>query len=123
MERYETIVIASPLVTDEDMNQVISNLEHVIADGGGNVIRVDRWGKRRMAYRIKKFEEGHYALIFYEASGDLIREVERRIRIDDRLIRFMTVHVDWEEKLARAEAERAARPPRGRYGEDRSGRY
>ncbi len=82
------------------------------------VLRVDRWGKRRLAYRVKKFEDGIYTLFFYEAPREVISELERRIRIDDRLIRFLTVHVDWEGKLARAEQERAARG-RGRRLEER----
>ena len=118
MKRYETIVIAAPTLAEEEVNQVISSLEEVITKGGGMVLRVDRWGKRRLAYRVKKFEDGIYTLFFYEAPREVISELERRIRIDDRLIRFLTVHVDWEGKLARAEQERAARG-RGRRLEER----
>jgi small subunit ribosomal protein S6 len=106
MERYETTLIASPQLSEDEMNQVSSGLEQVISSGGGQVLQVDRWGKRRLAYRIKKFEEGVYTLFTYEASGEIVREVERRIRIDDRMIRFMTVKVDWPLDLSRSAAEK-----------------
>jgi len=109
VRRYETIAIASPNVTDDDLNQVVSSLEQVVTDGGGQVLNVDRWGKRRLAYRVKKFEEGNYFLIFHESPAPVVSELERRIRIDDRLIKFMTVLVDWEELVERAEKAREAR--------------
>jgi small subunit ribosomal protein S6 len=113
-KRYETIIIANPTASDEDLNTTVAHLEQVIADGGGTLIRTDRWGKRRLAYPVRKCEDGNYTLFFHESPAAVVRELERRIRIDDKLIKFITVRVDWEEKVARAEAERAARPPRPR---------
>ncbi len=107
--RYETTIIAAPNVTEDELNQIVAALEKVVADGGGTLIRTDRWGKRRLAFRVRKHEDGIYVLMFYEAPSAVVREIERRIRIEDRLIKFLTVLVDWEEKVARAEAARAAR--------------
>jgi small subunit ribosomal protein S6 len=116
MRRYETTVIAVPTLTEEEQNQLVAGLEQVIADAGGQLIRTDRWGKRRLAYRVRKQEDGFYFLFFYESPSSVVRELERRIRIDDRLIKFLSVLVDWEERVLKAEAARALRlknaPPR-----------
>jgi small subunit ribosomal protein S6 len=116
MRRYETTVIAVPTLTDDEQNSLVAGLEQVIADAGGKLIRTDRWGKRRLAYRVRKQEDGFYFLFFYEAPPSVVPELERRIRIDDRMIKFLSVLVDWEEKVLKAEAARALRlknaPPR-----------
>ena len=108
-QRYESTIIAVPTLSDEDAGKLVTAYEELIASNGGTVLRTDRWGKRRLAYRVKKQEDGIYTLFFYEGPADLVRELERRARIDDRVIRFMTVHVDWEAKVARAEEARALR--------------
>ena len=108
-QRYETIIIAVPTLSDEELDQVTALLEEVITSGGGTLLRTDRWGKRRLAYRVGKHDDGIYTLFFYEGPASIVRELERRVRIDDRLLRFMTVHVTWEAKVAHAEEARAAR--------------
>jgi small subunit ribosomal protein S6 len=107
--RYETIVVGAPTLTEEEFAAVVTSLEAVIADGKGTLIRTEPWGKKKLAYRILKFDEGYYTLIFYEAEPSVVKEIERRIRMNDTLMRFITVKVDWEEKVAAAEAHKALR--------------
>jgi small subunit ribosomal protein S6 len=78
---------------------------------------VERWGKRRLAYRVKKFEDGIYYLLYYEAPSPVVQELERRIRIEDKLLRFLTVAVDWDRKIIPV-AEAPAEAP---VAEDRAG--
>ena len=107
--RYETIVVGAPTLTEEEHAAIVTSLEGTIAEGKGTLIRTEPWGKKKLAYRIQKFEDGYYTLLFYEAEPTVVREIERKIRMNDTLIRFITVKVDWEEKVARAEAHKALR--------------
>ena len=110
--RYETLVVGAPTLTEDESAAIVTGLEGTIAEGKGTLIRTEPWGKKRLAYRIDKFDEGYYTLLFYEAEPAVVHELERRIRLNESLIRFLTVKVDWEEKVARAEAAKAARKPR-----------
>jgi len=110
--RYETILVGVPTLTDDEFSEIVSSLQATVTEGKGTVIRTEPWGKRKLAYRVQKFDEAHYALLFYEGPSSLVHELERRIRMNERLMRFLTVKVDWEEKVARAAAEKAARRPR-----------
>lgn len=108
-DRYETIVVAAPTLTEDEVAALVTSLEGTIAEGHGTLIRTEAWGKKKLAYRIQKHEEGYYTLLFYESEPTVVRELERRIRMNDSLLRFLTVKVDWEEKVARAEVLKAAR--------------
>ncbi len=90
MNRYETVFIISPNVPDQEVNEIISSFEQVIGGGKGNLIQTDRWGKRRFAFPIKKFDEGNYILFFYEADGACVKELERKMRMNENVIRFLT---------------------------------
>jgi len=107
--RYETLVVGAPTLTEEESAAIIGSLEGTIAEGKGELIRTEPWGKKRLAYRVQKFDEGYYTLLFYEAEPTVVHELERRIRLNESLLRFLTVKVDWEEKVARAEVLKAAR--------------
>ena len=107
--RYETLVVGAPTLTEDESAAIVTGLEGTIAEGKGTLIRTEPWGKKRLAYRIDKFDEGYYTLLFYEAEPAVVHELERRIRLNESLVRFLTVKVDWEEKVARAEALKAAR--------------
>lgn len=114
MTRYETIIVGDPTLTDDENTAIVGSLESTIAEGKGTLIRTEPWGKRKLAYRVQKFDEGIYTLFFYEGEAVLVKELERRIRMNDRLIRFITVKVDWEEKVAKAEAAKALRAQNAR---------
>jgi len=91
MKRYETVFILSPDVSEQETNQIISSFGQVIAEGKGTLIQTDRWGKRRFAFPIYKFGEGNYYLFFYEADGSIVKELERKMRMNENVLRFLTV--------------------------------
>ena len=107
MRTYEVMFIAAPNTADDDLRKLTSQLETVVADQGGTVTKTDVWGRRKLAYRIGKFDEGIYTLLNIEGSGREIAEVERRLRVSDLVIRHISVRTD--EDLRRAEKMRARR--------------
>lgn len=110
---YELMFIVRPDMPEEEMDKLISNLESNIASSGGTVKGTDKMGKRRLAYLVRKFQEGQYVLITLEGTGATIHEVERRLRVSEPVIKFITVRVDEENKrIAKIKAIRATRVKR-----------
>jgi small subunit ribosomal protein S6 len=99
--------ISAPNTVDDDLSKLTSQLEHVITDRGGKVTKIDNWGRRKLAYRIQKFDEGIYTLLYVESAGHEISEVERRLRVTDFVIRHLTVRTD--EGLKRAQKVKTKR--------------
>ena len=99
MQTYETIFIATPGLTAEDESATVSALSQVITDGGGSITVADRMGRRRLAYPIKKFDEGIYVRLLYDSGADVPKELERRIRLSDNILRGLTVRLtsEWAE--------------------------
>ncbi len=95
---YELMFIVRPDMGDEDLGKLISTLESQIAGAGGTVKGVERMGKRRLAYVVRGFHEGMYILCSIEGGGALIRELERRLRVTEPVIKFITVRIDEEQK-------------------------
>src|ERR1700756_331428 len=112
---YEELFIVKPDAPEEEVNGFVDQIKNVITSGNGNVDKVDDWGKRKLAYRVAKYNEGHYVLIVFTSSPELVREVERRMRVADMVIKFITVRVDEKqkkiEKRKKAREKRAARRP------------
>lgn len=107
---YEVMFIVRPDVADEDMDKLIAGLEQTISHGGGTLRSTDKMGRRKLAYLVRKFAEGNYVLLTLEAEGGLIAELERRLRVSEPVIKFITVRMDEEEKrLAKIRAIRATR--------------
>ncbi len=110
---YEVMYIGTPDATDEDIVKLNTAIEELIAKEGGTVVRTDNIGRRKMAYPIKKKTEGHYVLFEIEDSGQTIAELERRMRVNDMVIRYVTVRVDEDRKKAdKLKAKREARQAR-----------
>ncbi|MBS1809306.1 MAG: 30S ribosomal protein S6 [Acidobacteria bacterium] len=107
LRTYEVVFIAGPSTTEEDLNKLNSQLETVVADLGGKVTKTDVWGRRKLAYKIGKFDEGVYVVLYIEGTGHEIAEVERRLRVSDLVIRHLTVRTD--EDLKRAEKLKSRR--------------
>ncbi len=106
---YELMFIVRPDMADEELDKLISTLESQVATAGGTVKSVDRMGKRRLAYMVRKFQDGLYILFTIEGSGGVVRELERRLRVTEPVIKFMTVRIDEEQKrLAKVKAIRDA---------------
>ena len=97
---YEVMYIVTPDAADDDVTKLNETLQGVIEKEGGSVVKLENMGRRRMAYEIKRKTEGHYVLFEIEGSGSEIAELERRMRVNDQIMRFLTVRVDEERKTA-----------------------
>ena len=104
---YELMFIVRPDMPEEDQDKLISNLETQVSGAGGTVKSVERMGKRRLAYMVRNFQDGIYMLMTLEGEGGMVKEVERRLRVNEPVIKFITVRVDEEQKrLAKVKAIR-----------------
>jgi small subunit ribosomal protein S6 len=110
MRLYEVLFIIAPTTEEGDINALIAQLSDVATNQGAKVLKTDRLGRRKLAYPIKKFHEGHYVVLTIEGTGAEITEIERRMRVTDAIIRYLTVRID--EDLKRAEKFRARRAAR-----------
>ena len=106
MRLYETIFIASPTLTEEQVDELVKQYEGIIAEQGGELLKTDKWGRKKLAYEVQKFSEGYYTLFEMNAGPKLVAELERRFRNNDAVIKFMSVRLDVEAKSA---ARRKAR--------------
>src|SRR5690348_11662887 len=95
---YELMFIVRPDMTDEDLDKLISTLQSVVPTSGGNVVKVEKMGKRRLAYTVRRFHDGIYVLMVVEGGGPVIHELERRLRVTEPVIKFLTVRIDEEQK-------------------------
>jgi len=105
--KYEVMFIVRPDVVEEDLDKLIAGFEGPIKQQGGAVNSVEKLGVRRLAYQVKKFNDGQYVLFHLDADGPVIAEFERRLRVSEPVIKFLSVRVDEEEKrLAKIKAHR-----------------
>jgi small subunit ribosomal protein S6 len=110
MRRYETIFIADNDLSEEDRSPIFDKLKDLIQQHSGLLVMVDEWGGKKLAYEIKKKARGYYVRLDYCGSGILVNEIERFFRIDDRILKYMTVVLDKDvdietvkEEIARIE--------------------
>jgi small subunit ribosomal protein S6 len=94
MRTYEAIFIVHPEVTGDDLTAVTDKYKTVLTDQGANVLKVENWGTRTLAYPVKKQTKGCYVLVIFDAEPGVISEFERRMRIDDKVIKFQTVYLE-----------------------------
>ncbi len=107
---YEVMFIIRPDVADEDADKLIAGFTATITGAGGVVKNLEKMGRRKLAYTVRKFDEGNYVLLTIEAGGPVVLELERRLRVTEPVIKFITVRMDEEEKrLAKIKALRSAR--------------
>ena len=107
---YEVMFIVRPDLQEEEMDKLISNLQSQATTAGATVKSAERMGKRRLAYKVRKFQDGMYILLTVEGTGALIHELERRLRVTEPVIKFLTVRIDEEQKrLDKIKAIRDAR--------------
>jgi len=117
LRTYEVLFIVAPNAPEADVERVTEQLRQTVTDNGGTVTKLEKLGRRRLAYNIGKFREGDYILAVIESNGREVAEVERRLRVADVVLRYISVRVDEDvkrsEKLKAArQAAVAARPPR-----------
>ena len=91
MNKYESMVVLIPTLTEEEYNATIERVKSVIVSDGGVVDNVDEWGKRRLAYEINKISEGYYILFTFTAKPELPKELDRILRISDKVVRHMII--------------------------------
>lgn len=91
MRRYETILIAHVDLSEDELSSLITRYSAIIANQKGILVKVERWGKRRLAYLIKKQARGFYILMDYGAESAAVNELERNLKINDKVLKFMTV--------------------------------
>ncbi len=97
---YEVMYIGTPDAADEDIVKLNESIQQMVEKEGGTVVKTEAMGRRKLAYPIQKKTEGHYTLFEIEGSGQEIAELERRMRVNDTIMRFITVRVDEERKTA-----------------------
>ncbi|MGV8059185.1 MAG: 30S ribosomal protein S6 [Smithellaceae bacterium] len=114
MKRYEVVVIVKSDLAEDDLTAIIERSQTIITDRKGVIAKVDKWGKRRLAYEINKQKDGFYFLIDFAGDGPIVAEVERNFKIDDRILKFMTVKKEgavtregMEQETAVVETKRA----------------
>ena len=112
MRIYELGVILKPDLPEQTAQEALDHIRTVVESGGGSVDKVDDWGKRPLAYRVRGFWTGHYVFIRYSTAADdgLNKELVRRLRVAEDVIKFLNVRIDEDlRKLAKAKARRAKR--------------
>lgn len=108
MRYYETIYIINPDLSDDETKEVITKFNDLLEKNKGVIIKVDEWGRRTLAYAIKKFNKGYYVLLQYCGEGNIIAEIERGLRLDEKILQYQTVKLsdDVNPEDLRAEADK-----------------
>jgi small subunit ribosomal protein S6 len=110
MRIYEELFIIKPDADEEAIDQIVEQVKNVIVSAGGSIDKLDKWGVRKLAYRVQKRNEGFFVLVQFSSSPEAVKEVERRLRVSDLVLKFLTVRID--EKLKRIEKRKKRREKR-----------
>lgn len=107
---YEEFFIVEPDTPEEQIDAYIEQIKGIVAAAGGSIDKVEKWGKRKLAYKINKFTEGYYVLIQFTSSPEPVKEIEHRMRVTDMVMRWVTVRIDEKlKKLAKKQKQREKR--------------
>ena len=113
--QYELVYIVSPDATDEQVQGLHGQVEEIVGRLGGTLDKTDNWGRRKLAYEIGPHKEGTYVLEVISGAGDLMKEIDRRLRVNDQIIRHLIVRVDEENRVVeRARTKRKTESERRR---------
>jgi small subunit ribosomal protein S6 len=110
MRIYEELFILKPDSPDEEVDQFVEQLRTQLTAAGATVDKIDKWGKRRLAYKVDKYREGNYVLFQFSSGPEAVKELERRLRVSDVVIKFLTVRID--ETLKRLQKRKKDRDKR-----------
>src|ERR1035438_4662729 len=110
MRIYEELFIIKPDAPDEEVDQFVEQLRTQLTSAGATVDKIDKWGKRRLAYKVDKYREGTYVLFQFTAGPEMVREFERRLRVADLVLKLLTVRID--ENLKRLDKRKKERDKR-----------
>lgn len=109
MRNYETLYVLHPGLGEEELDARITKFADLVVNAGGEVVKIDRWGKRRLAYEVKKLREGYYVLMHFNGTASVAKELERVFKITDEVIRQLIVRLEGglpaNEELEEAETE------------------
>jgi small subunit ribosomal protein S6 len=122
MRKYETFFIVDPDLSDDVVAAVDDKVKAVVTNNGGNVLNYTPWGKKKLAYPVKKRTRGLYVLMEYAGGSDLVAELERNMRLDERVLKFITVLLEDRYDPAKEEARKAAASPAFSEDEDAEGK-
>ncbi len=113
MRIYEEVFIVDPQTPEDQVDGIIADIESVVKENGGQIDKVEKWGVRKLAYPVQKRTEGAYVLVQFRTDAKAIQEIERRLRVNELVLRNMTVRIDeklkWLEKRRRKREQREAR--------------
>src|SRR5216110_2100136 len=123
MRNYEIMFVVNPTIAEEEIDKINTQVAGIVTSGGGAIEKIEKMGKRRLAYEIDKHRQCYYVLFVIAANGDIVKECERRLRVMDAVIKYITVRTDEEarraEKIKNFRQKRAAR--RGSHSSSASG--
>lgn len=94
MQQYESVIILTPLLSEESASEVIAKFKNILTEGGAEIVAEDNWGLKKLAYPIQKKTTGFYHLTEFKAPGDLIQKLELEYKRDERVMRFLTIALD-----------------------------
>jgi len=103
MNFYESLFIINPALDDTEVGKVVGKIEEFIKKGGGEILKVDNWGKKKLAYEVKKQKKGYYILLNFRIKPGIIGELERNLRLTDPVIKFLIIRLDKGLALNRPE--------------------
>ncbi len=117
MRIYELLFVCRPDTSEEEIDKIVAQLSEAAAAMNGRVDKAEKWGKRRLAYRVGRHREGSYVLlVVHGQKGEMVKELERRLKVTDAVIKYLSIRVDEEwkrmEKMRLRREKRAARRPR-----------
>jgi len=110
MRIYEELFIVKPDAPEEEVDQLLEQLRGQLTSAGATVDKIEKWGKRRLAYRVDKYREDAYVFLQFSAAPDVVKELERRLRVQDLVLKFQTVRID--QTLKRLEKRKKERDKR-----------
>lgn len=116
MRKYETFFIVDPDLPDDTNNAIDDKIKSVVDSNGGNIITYASWGKKKLAYPVRKRSRGNYILMEYSGGPELVAELERNMRLDERVLKFITVKQEDRFDPEKEEARKPPAPPA--FGED-----
>jgi small subunit ribosomal protein S6 len=115
MRIYEELYILKPDTAEEDVEASVEQIRQIVTTAGGTIDKIDKWGIRKLAYRVGKQSEGFYILVQFSSGPETVKEIERRLRVSDNVLKYLTVRIDeklkWLEKRKKIREKRAARKP------------
>ena len=94
MNHYETIYIVNPTLDDDSLKEAIDKFSDLIKKLKGSIVKVNEWGKRKLAYEVKRFDKGYYVVLDFCALPKMLTELERNLKLDDRILKYITVKID-----------------------------